>query len=306
MRKILEFLTSEGVQGELLDGIRAFRQEGDVSGELASRVPRLAQYYLGTEVWEHAIAAMLCGKNLLLAGPKATGKNVLAESLAQAFGRPVWNVSFHIGADAAYLVGTDTYDGQRVAFRPGPVTLCAQHGGFGVFDEINMARNEAMAVLHSALDFRRVLDVPGYDMVELDPRARFIATMNYDYAGTRELNEALASRFVVLDMPLISEGNLDRLFGETFPDLRPEARAQFVALFFELDRKATSAEVSGKAADLRGLLDAVDLMHRGVTAGAALAMCISNKTFDPYERGLVQDVIDARIDTMQRGADLFV
>ena len=47
-------------------------------------------------------------------------------------------------------------------------------------------------------------------------------------------------------------------------------------------------------------------MHSGVTAGAALAMCISNKTFDPYERGLVQDVIDARIDPTQGSADLFV
>jgi nitric oxide reductase NorQ protein len=39
-------------------------------------------------VWEEAIAALLCGQNLLLAGPKATGKNVLAENLACVFGRP--------------------------------------------------------------------------------------------------------------------------------------------------------------------------------------------------------------------------
>ncbi len=32
--------------------------------------------------------------------------------------------------------------------------------------------------------------------------------MNYGYAGTRELNEALVSRFVVLDMPVISQENL--------------------------------------------------------------------------------------------------
>lgn len=33
-------------------------------------------------------------------------------------------------------------------------------GGFGVLDEVNMAKNEALAVLHAALDFRRILDVP--------------------------------------------------------------------------------------------------------------------------------------------------
>lgn len=305
MQDILDFLRAEGIEKEKVDAIRAFREEEGVPEALLSRVPRVDVYYLGVKVWEKAIAAILCGKNVLLAGPKATGKNVLAESLGMAFGRPSWNVSFHIGADAAYLVGTDTYDGQKVVFRPGPITLCAQHGGFGVLDEINMARNEALAVLHSALDFRRVLDVPGYELVNLDPQTRFIATMNYGYAGTRELNEALASRFVVLDMPLISEGDLDRLIREKFPDLKEEMRGQFVRLFFELDKKARSAEVSEKASDLRGLLDAIDLMHMGIAAGDALAMCISDKTFDPYEKRLIQDVIDERIDPSLEKGQLF-
>ena len=47
--------------------------------------------------------------------------------------------------------------------------------------------------------------VPGYDKIVVRPETRFIGTMNYGYAGTRELNEALTSRFAVLDMPLISD-----------------------------------------------------------------------------------------------------
>lgn len=74
-----------------------------------------------------------------------------------------------------------------------------------------MAKNEALAVLHEALDFRGSIDVPGYDRIDLHPACRFIATMNYGYAGTRELNEALASRFVVIDMPPISEDYLAKL-----------------------------------------------------------------------------------------------
>ena len=45
--------------------------------------------------------------------------------------------------------------------RKGPVYLCAQNGGFGIFDEINMAKNDAVSVLHAALDDRRIIDVPG-------------------------------------------------------------------------------------------------------------------------------------------------
>lgn len=73
-----------------------------------------------------------------------------------------------------------------------------------------MAKNDAVSVLHATLDYRRVIDVPGYDKIDLDPAARFIATMNYGYEGTEELNEALVSRFMVINMPSMTE---DRLMG---------------------------------------------------------------------------------------------
>lgn len=96
-----------------------------------------------------------------------------------------------------------------------------------------MARNEALAVLHSALDFRRVIDVPGYERITLADDTRFIATMNYNYAGTRELNEALASRFVVIRMPVLTLEDLQRLLGEQFPDLSSKYNKQFGLLFMD-------------------------------------------------------------------------
>ena len=188
---MLEFLEKEQIDQGIIDGIREYREKYPAAPELAGRVPRPRYHYYGKDVWEAAAAALLCGENLLLAGSKATGKNVLAENLAMAFGRPAWDVSFHVNMDAASLIGMDTFVGGQVTFRPGPVYLCAKNGGFGILDEINMAKNEALAVLHATLDFRRAIDVPGYDRVEVDPAARFIGTMNYGYAGTRELNEAL-------------------------------------------------------------------------------------------------------------------
>ena len=295
MRKLDRFLRDEGVSSQLLDEAARVRKEHEVDANLAGRIPDPQYLYYGKNVWEKAIAALLCGENLLLAGPKATGKNVLAENLACLFSRPLWNVSFHVNTDASYLIGSDTFDGNKVVFRPGPVYSCAVSGGFCLLDEINMARNEALAVLHATLDFRRVIDVAGYDKIDVDPAARFIGTMNYGYAGTRDLNEALCSRFAILDMPLIARDDLLRLLGDTFPDMKEGMRLQFTELFFELERKARSAEVSERSLDLRGLLDAVSLMRRGVRSGDALEMGIVNKTFDAYERGLVMDVIRARI-----------
>ncbi len=305
LEELLEFLRKEGVPETLVDGVRKYRADYPVPPEAADRVPCPDYRYYGKAVWEKALAVLLTGENLLLAGPKATGKNVLAENLGLVLGRPCWNISFHINVDAAYLIGSDTFDGSRVVFRPGPVTLCARNGGIGILDEINMAKNEALAVLHETLDFRREIEIPGYDRIPLDPACRFIGTMNYGYAGTREMNEALTSRFAVLDMPVIDGDDLARLITDQFPTMKKSARGQFIRLFYELEKKTENAEISDRSLDLRGMLDAIRLISVGISAGDALDMCITNKTFDRYEQGLIRDVIRARIPEKLAGKDIF-
>ena len=151
MSDLFQFLHQENIQPELLDAVREYRAMHAVQEALLPRIPVPRFPYYGKSIWEQAIAAVLCGENLLLAGGKATGKNVLAENLAALFGRPEWDISFHVNMDAASLIGTDTFVNGAVQFRPGPVYSCAQHGGFGILDEINMAKNEALAVLHAVL-----------------------------------------------------------------------------------------------------------------------------------------------------------
>ena len=120
----MEWMDQAGVSSELQKEVERFRARFDkesVSEGIRSVQEPPRFHYLGKEILEKAICALLCEKNLLLAGPKATGKNVLAENLAWIFGRPCWNVSFHVNVDASYLIGTDTFDGEKVVFRPGPV-----------------------------------------------------------------------------------------------------------------------------------------------------------------------------------------
>ena len=292
---LMDTLRQEGVSPNLLRAVEEYRTAHPLAEALRPRIPSPAFVYYGREVWEQALAALLCGENLLLAGGKATGKNVLAENLAAAFGRPAWDISFHVNMDAASLIGMDTFEGGQVKFRPGPVYRCAQSGGFGVLDEINMAKNEALAVLHAVLDFRRAIDVPGYERIPLAEETRFIATMNYGYAGTRELNEALVSRFVVVDMPVISDENLQKLLRRSFPTLKREWAEQLTALFRDLRTKCDSGEISTKALDLRGLLAALHLIEKGIPSGQALDLGIINKAFEPFERQLVADAVWARL-----------
>lgn len=293
---MLEFLRSEQIDAEMIEKIEDFRRQYPADEKTAYRIPKPKYKYYGKDVWEKALAALLAGENILLVGPKATGKNVLAENLSAVFARPQWDISFYLNTDAASLIGTDTFNNGEVSLRRGPVCQCAELGGFGVLDEINMAKNESLSVLHATLDFRRIIDVPGYDRITLSPCTRFIATMNYGYAGTRELNEALASRFMVIQMPIISRENLQKLMQEQFPTLKEAYAEQLARLFHEIREKCDSAEISTKALDLRGLLASVTLVRQGLTLGQALEMGITNKSFDEFERQIVADVIAARID----------
>lgn len=305
MQKELQFLEEQDINPTLLAQVEAFRQEYPADEAALQRVNRPNIPFYGKEILEMAMAALLQGSNLLLSGAKATGKNILAENLAWIFGRPSYNISFNVNTDSSTLIGTDTFRNNQVELRKGSVYRCAEEGGFGIFDEINMAKNDAVSVLHATLDYRRSIDVPGYDKIDLHPAARFIGTMNYGYAGTKELNEALVSRFLVIDMPAQTEETLGFIFHQMFPNARESAIEQFVGLFLDLQLKALNSEISTKALDLRGLLAAMKIVDVGLSPAKAVRMGVVNKTFDVFEKEIVEDVVSTRIPSEWTREDVY-
>lgn len=301
----LRFLEEQNVSPELIKRVEEFRQAYPVKEEAAGRIMKPSIPFYGKEILEMAIAAILQGQNLLLTGPKATGKNILAENLAYIFNRPSYNVSFHVNTNSGDLIGTDTFEDNEVKLRKGSIYRCAEYGGFGILDEINMAKNDAVSVLHATLGYRRSIDVPGYDKIDLHPAARFIGTMNYGYAGTKELNEALVSRFLVIDMPAQTEETLRFIFKEMFPDAKEKAVEQFTGLFLDLQLKALNSEISTKALDLRGLLAAMKIIKVGLSPSLAVQMGIVNKTFDVFEKEIVEDVVHTRIPAEWTREDVY-
>ena len=274
--------------------LEEFKRRYPVEESVQGRVVKPPAEFIGEEILNLAVSALLQGENILLCGGKATGKNILADNLAWLFARPVYNISFHVNTDSSTLIGTDTFTGGEVRLRPGPVAQAAQHGGFCILDEVNMAKNDAVAVMHAVLDYRRLIDVPGYGCIPMHPAARFIATMNYGYAGTRELNEALVSRFTVIRMPPLEAGQLRRLLKAGVPNASEENLEGCAGLFIDLNEKAVNGEISTHPVDLRGMIAALRLMTDGMRPKDAIAINVTNKCFDEYEYQLVQDVAATR------------
>ena len=304
-QKIKEYLEEQKVSVELTEELFAFREQYLVEDEVADRIPKPQTLFHGTEILQMCMAAILQGENLLLSGAKATGKNVLCDTLAWLFGRPTYDISFHVNTDSDALIGSDTFHNNEVQLRKGPVYHCAEYGAFGILDEINMAKNDAVAVLHATLDHRRVIDLPGYHKIQLHPATRFIGTMNHGYAGTKELNEALVSRFVVVEMPPLEEDTIEILLKKEFPKITEAAKKQFAGFFMDLQLKALHGEISTKSIDFRGLLAALRMMKSGIRPSLALQMGVASKSFDTYEKEIIEDVVMTRIPEAWTKTDIF-
>ena len=303
--EVLQYLEMQKINPALIQEVERFRQMYSVDEKVQHRIVQPVMPFYGKEILEMGIAALLQKENLLLTGSKATGKNVLAENLAWIFGRPSYNISFHVNIGSAELIGTDTFEDNQVKLRKGSIYQCAQYGGFGILDEINMAKNDAVSVLHATLDYRRSIDVPGYDKIDLHEAARFIGTMNYGYAGTKELNEALVSRFMTIDIPQIDEETLMVILADEFPDARQDMLKQFAGIFLDLQEKAMNSEISTKSVDLRGIMGSLRTIRRGLRPMLAINMGVIGKTFDQYEKEIVYDVIRTRIREDWTAEDIF-
>ena len=170
-------------------------------------------------------------------------------------------------------------------------------------DQQSLFGGEAKSQTFGNLTYSKALSLLA--IPDEEERERFAVENDVEHMSVRELNEALASRFVVIQMPAISPENLDRLLKHRCPELKQKYRQQFVSLFFDLQKKCEGGEISSKALDLRGLLDTLELMAAGVPSGPALDMGITNKTADGYEQGLIRDVMAARVSPKLTRGELF-
>ena len=70
---------------------------------------------------------------------------------------------------------------------------------------------------------------------------------------------------------------------------------QVCGLFLDLQTKAANHEISTKPLDMRGLIGALKTIRGGLAPRLAIRMGIVNKSFDIFERELVEDIVMTRI-----------
>lgn len=206
----------------------------------------------------------------LLRGEPGTGKTALADATFPDL------VMFSCTGDTtvSHLVGSwmPNPDG-TFRWQDGPLTVAMREGRVFLADEIDRLPHEVSAVLHSAIDGRRVLridDRPDMEPITAADGFYVIGTYNPRNLGGKPLPEAILSRF-----PLQIEVDTDFDAAESLGV--PE---KFVALARNLALKARQAVADGGepvwAPNMRELLAAKRFIDAGFGETFALASVIDS------------------------------
>ncbi|MBD7944358.1 AAA family ATPase [Psychrobacillus sp. FSL K6-2684] len=250
-------------------------------------------------LYEDVLIAVSLKKPVLLKGPTGAGKTKLAETVSHFFSQPVQSINCSVDLDAESLLGFKTIvikEGTNVIeFVDGPVVEAMKKGHILYIDEINMAKSETLPILHSVLDYRRMLTNPFTgEVIKAHPDFSVIAAINEGYIGTTPMNEALKNRFVSFTIPYISGDLLANLFHNLFPDAQEELHTLMLNLASDLMEQVKQGLLAEDAASIRSLQYAMELAHY-MEPLRAINYAIAEKLEDEQEKRLVLELASSWI-----------
>ncbi|MEK3953514.1 MoxR-like ATPase [Psychrobacillus psychrotolerans] len=249
--------------------------------------------YLSPEEYllEDVLIAVSLKKPVLLKGPTGAGKTKLAETISEFFSQPIQSINCSVDLDAEALLGFKTIITKgglsEIDFVDGPVVEAMKKGHILYIDEINMAKSETLPILHSVLDYRRMLTNPFTgEVIRAHPDFSVISAINEGYIGTTPMNEALKNRFVTFSIPYISGEHLEKLWQEMFPTAPKDLHILMLNLAKDLMEQVEQGMLSEEAASIRSLLYATELALY-MEPIRAITYAIAEKLEDDQEKQLV-------------------
>lgn len=162
-------------------------------------------------------------KSVLFHGPAGTGKTANCKLLCQQINMPIMEIiNCSEAMDETILGKFIPYD-DKIVFKESKIIDAIKYGGTIVFEEINFAKPQHLAFLNSLLDDNGFVILDNGDKIKRHQNFRFMATMNYGYAGTRELNSATYNRFnYVYYVPDLPVPAIKKMLLKRVPDCQPQ------------------------------------------------------------------------------------
>lgn len=291
---LIGFLFGGFIMNELIVDEREKRVGRTYTTEEAGLIREGGFVSPSSHLWEDVLLSVVLKKPILLKGPAGSGKTKLADSISSFFRQPMHSINCSVDLDAEALLGFKTivqlHGKTEIEFIEGPVVKAMKAGHLLYIDEVNMARPETLPILHSILDYRRMLTNPFTgEVIHAHRDFSVVAAINEGYIGTAPMNEALKNRFISFSIPYISGEQLNDLLLREFPNAPPGLISTMLDISQDLINQVQNGLLSDEAASIRSLLDATELaQHIGPIR--AIRYSIAEKLEDRGERELVMEL----------------
>ena len=288
VKERVSYLLAQNVPDKLIRGILRSMRPLD-EGKSVDRPKRLYFQTAGDTTLTRAFGYYLTGKNIRLVGEKGTGKNTLISSVCWALYQPLCRIQGNADMDKLDLMGATTLDEKGTSFELSAFIKSLRDGGDVVLDEVNAVKPEVALILHSLADDAKSVEVPGYGLVKVHPRSHIWATMNEEYVGTGELNDATADRFVPLFLD--QQANIKALLKDLFPDIDDGVLTTCGTIYQKILDAVKSGRCSSSAITTRGYIDAIESLEY-LSLRQTLLDNIAGRPGDKEDREAIRNFIN--------------
>lgn len=248
-----------------------------------------------TNVVRHAFIGR---KNVLLFGPAGSGKDTLVRAIASELGIPMITIAGDSGVDKYDFLGMHLAKGGETVWVDGPLTTAMKRGYLLNISEVNYIKPDVLTVLNRPLA-ERILDLKehgGHETIVAHPDFFIVASQNEgaEYIGTRQENFAFRTRFHITPLVDYLPPDLERKLIVEKTGIDEKVAKDMVEVAIDTRIKKDEGNLTAGISP-RSLIEWAELVQAGFSIRESAEVAVVNQTgYDPQERKIISDLVDAR------------